>query len=113
MSLSFFVFVSLKWYETFSSWLVESTWSKLGKVPFMASYLKNGMISIAAHTLVLHASCTLTPTISPLDLNPPQYAEITKFLMISCRLLNDVQDYEVKVVSLVVRRDLASETYFG
>ncbi|KAJ8432482.1 LOW QUALITY PROTEIN: hypothetical protein Cgig2_012700 [Carnegiea gigantea] len=95
------------WYETFSSWLVESTWSKLGKVPFMASCLKNEMISLRTQWFfMLHA--LLTPTISPLDLNPPRYKEITKFLMISCCLLNDIQGYEdgkVNAVMLYLREN--------
>ncbi|XP_021740523.1 S-linalool synthase-like [Chenopodium quinoa] len=85
------------WYEVVDSWLTEATWSKTGHIPPMASYLETGMISIAAHILVLQASCFLTPSLSPHKLNPFEHEYITKLLMISCRLLNDLQSYEKEV----------------
>ncbi|XP_021847203.2 S-linalool synthase [Spinacia oleracea] len=82
------------WYEVVGSWLTEARWSKTGHIPSMASYLETGMISIAAHLMVLQASCFVTPSLSPHKLNPSKYHDITKLLMISCRLLNDLQSYE-------------------
>lgn len=85
------------WYEVVASWLTEATWSKTGQIPSMASYLDIGAISIAAHLIVLQASCFLTPCLSPHKLNPSEYGDITKLLMVSCRLLNDLQSYEKEV----------------
>ncbi|RDX68510.1 S-linalool synthase, partial [Mucuna pruriens] len=48
------------WYETFSliSWLTEAKWNKKGQAPCIHDYMKNGMISIATHTMILPASHT-------------------------------------------------------
>ncbi|XP_054801413.1 (E,E)-geranyllinalool synthase-like [Prosopis cineraria] len=79
------------WHETFLSWLEEAKWSRNGQTPSIDEYLKIGMISIAAHTMVLPASCFLKPSL-PIDmLRPPHYETITKLLMVICRLLNDIQ----------------------
>ncbi|XP_021726213.1 S-linalool synthase-like [Chenopodium quinoa] len=82
------------WYEAIDSWLIEATWRKTGHIPSMSSYLEIGKISVAAHVMVLQASYFLTPTFYPHNINPSQYEAITKLLMKSCRLLNDIQGYE-------------------
>ncbi|KAI8567581.1 hypothetical protein RHMOL_Rhmol02G0133000 [Rhododendron molle] len=82
------------WRETFASWLVETTWSKNGYIPSMEEYLDTGMISIANHTIVLPASCFLNPNLPNHKLKPSQYEPITKSLMASSRLLNDIQSYQ-------------------
>ncbi|XP_020222841.1 (E,E)-geranyllinalool synthase [Cajanus cajan] len=85
------------WYETILSWLKEAMWSKEGKVPSLDEYLKNGEISIAAHTIILPASWFLDPDLSYENLRPPQYETITKLLMLICRLLNDIQGYKREI----------------
>ncbi|KAG5113394.1 hypothetical protein JHK82_036663 [Glycine max] len=82
------------WYETFLSWLTEAKWNKKGEAPSIDDYLKNGMISIAIHTMILPASCFLNPSLSYENLRPAQYEPITKLLMVICRLLNDIQTYK-------------------
>ncbi|KAI8567584.1 hypothetical protein RHMOL_Rhmol02G0133200 [Rhododendron molle] len=82
------------WRETFGSWLVETTWSNNGYKPSMEEYLETGMISIASHTMVLPASCFLNPNLPNHKLKPSQYELITKSLMASSRLLNDIQSYQ-------------------
>ncbi|KAG7962216.1 hypothetical protein I3843_09G054400 [Carya illinoinensis] len=82
------------WYETFLSWFTESMWSKTGCIPSVDEYLETGMTSIAAHTLVLPASCFLDPSFPNSKLRAPQYANITNLLMIIARLLNDTQSYQ-------------------
>ncbi|XP_058202805.1 (E,E)-geranyllinalool synthase-like [Rhododendron vialii] len=82
------------WRETFGSWLVETTWSNNGYIPSMGEYLETGMISIASHTIVLPASCFLNPNLPNHKLKPSQYEPITKSLMTSSRLLNDIQSYQ-------------------
>ncbi|GAB4831247.1 hypothetical protein Ancab_005261 [Ancistrocladus abbreviatus] len=82
------------WYEAFDSWLKEATWSKTGHIPSMASYLEEGMISIAVHVLVLQAACFVEPSLPASELNSSKRAMITKYLMISARLLNDLQSYK-------------------
>lgn len=94
---SFLHVLSLKWKEVIASWLTEARWSKTGEIPSIASYMETGSISIAAHLIVLEASCFLTPSLPPHKLNPSNYEDITQLLMISCRLLNDLQSYEVKL----------------
>ncbi|KAM6550262.1 hypothetical protein CsatB_000070 [Cannabis sativa] len=79
------------WYETICSWLTESEWSKSGIVPTMDEYLKVGMTSIATHTLLIPASFLLK---SGLKMQSMEYENITKLVMIICRLLNDIQSYE-------------------
>ncbi|XP_058202818.1 (E,E)-geranyllinalool synthase-like [Rhododendron vialii] len=82
------------WQETFGSWLVETTWSNNGYIPSMEEYLETGMISIANHTIVLPASCFLNLNLPNHKLKPSQYEPITKLLMASSRLLNDIQSYQ-------------------
>lgn len=55
------------------------------------------MISVGAHILVLHAAslgCTILPNqvFGPIN---GQYENITKLLMTTTRLLNDIQSYQV------------------
>ncbi|GAB4831261.1 hypothetical protein Ancab_005274 [Ancistrocladus abbreviatus] len=85
------------WYEAFDSWLKEATWSKTGHIPSMASYLQVGMISIAVHVLVLQAACFVDPSFPASKLNSYKHEMITKYLMLSTRLLNDLQSYKVKL----------------
>ncbi|KAL9392551.1 hypothetical protein Peur_016471 [Populus x canadensis] len=82
------------WRETFASWFTEAKWSKSGFIPAAEEYLETGMTSIASHTLVLPASCFLSPSIPDYKLNPAQYESITKLLMVIPRLLNDIQSYK-------------------
>ncbi|CAI9756495.1 unnamed protein product [Fraxinus pennsylvanica] len=82
------------WRETFVSWMVEKTWSHKGYIPSANEYLETGMISIAAHTITLPASCFLNPGLTSERLKPAEYENITKLLMARTRLLNDVQSYE-------------------
>lgn len=86
---------SLKWYETFLSWLMEAKWSRNGHIPSIDRYLKTGMTSIATHNMVLPASCFLRPSLPNDKLRPIQYEPITKLLMVISRLLNDVLSYQV------------------
>jgi geranyllinalool synthase len=92
----------MKWYETFASWFTESKWGKTGSIPSMDEYLETGMTSIAAHTLVLPASCFLNPSLPNSKLTTAQYQSITKLLMVIARLLNDVQSYQVTLYFFLV-----------
>ncbi|XP_059660928.1 (E,E)-geranyllinalool synthase-like [Cornus florida] len=82
------------WHETFATWLTEARWSKSGYIPSKDEYLEIGMKSIGTHTLVLPASCFLSPSLSHKVFKPAQYETITKLLMIMARLLNDIQSYQ-------------------
>ncbi|KAL5579371.1 hypothetical protein UlMin_011813 [Ulmus minor] len=82
------------WYETFLSWLTEVTWSKADYIPSMDEYIKVGMVSVGAHTMVLPACCFLSPSLPISKLGTLQYKNITKMLMILARLLNDIQTYQ-------------------
>ncbi|KAK7362898.1 hypothetical protein VNO77_05023 [Canavalia gladiata] len=85
------------WYETFLSWLTETKWNKNGQAPSIDEYMKNGMISIATHTMILPASCFLNPSLPYEKLKPNQYETITELIMVICRLLNDIQSYEREI----------------
>ncbi|XP_022777367.1 (E,E)-geranyllinalool synthase-like [Durio zibethinus] len=86
------------WCETFASWLVEATWSKSGYLPSMDEYLGTGMTSIAAHTLVLPASCRLKSSLPNSKINPAaEYETVTKLVMLIPRLLNDIQSYQKEI----------------
>ncbi|OMO65053.1 hypothetical protein COLO4_31528 [Corchorus olitorius] len=83
------------WYETFASWLVEAKWSRSKHFPSMDEYLGTGMTSIAAHTLVLPASCLLKPSLPNSKIRPAaEYETLTKLVMLVPRLLNDIQSYQ-------------------
>ncbi|XVF40546.1 hypothetical protein PTKIN_Ptkin01aG0122600 [Pterospermum kingtungense] len=87
------------WYETFASWLVEAKWSKSGYLPSMDEYLGTGMTSIAAHTLVLPASCLLKSGLpnSKISHAAAEYETVTKLVMLIPRLLNDIQSYQKEI----------------
>ncbi|XP_027338125.1 (E,E)-geranyllinalool synthase-like [Abrus precatorius] len=82
------------WHETFLSWLIEAQWSRNRHTPSIDCYLKTGMISIATHNIVLPASCFLKPSLPTKKLRPIQYDPITELLMVTSRLLNDVESYK-------------------
>nr|Q96376.1 RecName: Full=S-linalool synthase [Clarkia breweri]AAC49395.1 S-linalool synthase [Clarkia breweri] len=83
------------WYETFHSWLMEAKWGKgLTSKPSVDVYLGNAMTSIAAHTMVLTASCLLGPGFPVHQLwSQRRHQDITSLLMVLTRLLNDIQSY--------------------
>ncbi|XP_039686183.1 S-linalool synthase isoform X2 [Medicago truncatula] len=82
------------WYEVFLSWLIEAKWSRNGHKPSLDCYLKTGMTSACPHVLVLPSSCFLKPSLPTKTLKLTAYENITKLLMIICRLLNDVVSYQ-------------------
>nr|AIL54749.1 putative geranyllinalool synthase [Petunia integrifolia subsp. inflata] len=84
--------LQLIWQETFLSWMMESRWSGSGIVPSMDQYLDVGLTSIAAHAIVLQAASLASPSL-PTE-NLPNYENITKLLMATTRLLNDIQSYQ-------------------
>ncbi|XP_047323901.1 S-linalool synthase-like [Impatiens glandulifera] len=82
------------WRVAFATWMKEATWSKTGYVPSMDEYLDPGRKSIAIDTMILPSTCFLTPGYPISMLNPVYYEPITKLLMVTTRLLNDVQSYQ-------------------
>ncbi|GMI82368.1 terpene synthase 04, GERANYLLINALOOL SYNTHASE, TERPENE SYNTHASE 4 [Hibiscus trionum] len=88
-------FLKQIWVETFDSWLVEAKWSKTGSLPSTDEYLRNGMTSIAAHTVVLPAACFLKSSSRNADISlAADYETVTKLTMLIPRLLNDIQSYQ-------------------
>ncbi|XP_021294504.1 (E,E)-geranyllinalool synthase [Herrania umbratica] len=86
------------WHETFASWLVEAKWSKSGYLPSLDEYLGTGMTSIAAHTMVLPASCLLKSSLPNSKIKPAaEYETVTKLVMLIPRLLNDIQSYQKEI----------------
>ncbi|XP_043700053.1 S-linalool synthase [Telopea speciosissima] len=83
------------WYQAFMSWQTEARWSKSGYIPSIDEYLETGMISIAAQTMVLSAASLMNPAIPPkYMMKRDRYETLTRLLMVSTRLLNDLQSYE-------------------
>ncbi|KAI3697983.1 hypothetical protein L6452_31092 [Arctium lappa] len=82
------------WREIFNSWLTETTWGKSSYMPSKDEYMETGMISIATHVLVLTSSCFLNPNIPKNKIKPQRYENITRSLMASARLVNDIQSYQ-------------------
>lgn len=80
--------------------MMESLWSRTSNLPSMDEYLEVGMISIGAHILVLHAASLGCPTLPSQILGPinGEYENITKLLMATTRLLNDIQSYQVSSI---------------
>ncbi|KAJ4825220.1 hypothetical protein Tsubulata_047996 [Turnera subulata] len=82
------------WSETFASWYTEAKWSRSNIIPSKEEYLRTGMVSIAAHTMVLPSACFLSPSLQSHELIPTHYQTITKLFMLIPRLLNDTQSYK-------------------
>ncbi|KAL4279655.1 hypothetical protein GQ457_03G037030 [Hibiscus cannabinus] len=88
-------FLKQIWAETFDSWLVEAKWSKSGSFPSTDEYLRNGMTSIAAHTVVLPAAWFLKSSVRNAGISlAAEYETVTKLTMLIPRLLNDIQSYQ-------------------
>ncbi|KAJ4930464.1 hypothetical protein NE237_000168 [Protea cynaroides] len=82
------------WYQTFLSWMIEARWSKSGYVPSIEEYLENAMISIAAHTITLPPASLMNQPLPKYMMRYDRYQALTKLLMVSARLLNDIQSYK-------------------
>ncbi|KAK9131676.1 hypothetical protein Scep_011204 [Stephania cephalantha] len=82
------------WYHTFESWMTEAKWSRSAHIASTDEYLQTGMTSIAAHVVVLMAACSMDPTLPLHTIKNCTDHTLTKLLMVSCRLLNDIQSYE-------------------
>ncbi|XP_058073232.1 (E,E)-geranyllinalool synthase-like [Magnolia sinica] len=82
------------WYETFVSWIKEAEWSRMRVAPSVDEYIETGMISIAAHTMTLSASYLASPGLTSYLKWYSHTELVTKLLMVSTRLLNDIQSYE-------------------
>ncbi|XP_038981713.1 S-linalool synthase-like isoform X1 [Phoenix dactylifera] len=81
------------WREAFDVWLTESEWSRIKHAPSIDEYLRVGTLSIAIQAMYLPA-CYLASPKHPQSSSGTRYSKITKLLMLSTRLLNDIQSYE-------------------
>lgn len=84
----------MKWREVFDVWLKESEWSRSGEAPSIDEYLRVGTVSVAVQAMFLPA-CYLASPNHPQNSPGSRYSKITELLMLSSRLLNDSQGYEV------------------
>ncbi|XP_058073237.1 (E,E)-geranyllinalool synthase-like isoform X1 [Magnolia sinica] len=82
------------WHETFVSWLKEAKWSRMRIAPSIDEYIQTGMISVAAHTILLPAIYLMSPRLSKCLIRQSDTQIITKLLMVITRLLNDMQSYQ-------------------
>ncbi|XXG70517.1 hypothetical protein AAC387_Pa06g3264 [Persea americana] len=82
------------WCETFMSWLKEADWSRRRYAPSIDEYIQTGTTSIAVHTMILPACYLASPGLSMHQMTHPNVDVITRLLMVSARLLNDMQSYE-------------------
>nr|QMW48846.1 terpene synthase 5 [Cananga odorata] len=82
------------WREVVKSWLKEAEWASNGYRPSVAEYLKNASISCAPQTSVLSSMYLVGPILNEELIQHADYNKLTDLLMLSCRLLNDVQTHE-------------------
>lgn len=86
----------MKWMEIFKSWLKEAEWSTSSHCPSIDQYIENAKTSVAV-IMILLPKCYLAN--SKISLERKNWdlrkSMITKSLEVSCRLLNDLQSYEV------------------
>ncbi|KAH0460967.1 hypothetical protein IEQ34_008542 [Dendrobium chrysotoxum] len=83
------------WKEIFNSWLKEAEWSKSLRYPSIDQYIEIAKTSIAVQMMILPA-CYLTNSKITLEESWWDFSNtmITNSLMVSCRLLNDLESYE-------------------
>ncbi|XP_038979089.1 (E,E)-geranyllinalool synthase-like [Phoenix dactylifera] len=81
------------WRDVFNVWLKESEWSRSRHAPSIDEYLQVGMISVAVQAMFL-PSCYLASPKHPQNTRGTRYSKTTKLLMLSTRLLNDMESYE-------------------
>lgn len=85
----------VQWCHVIRSWLQEAEWSKKDYTPSIDEYLRVAGISTAVQTIVLPSLYFVGPIISEEMIHHPDYIKIAELVMISARLLNDLQTYEV------------------
>lgn len=83
---------NIKWSETFESWLKEAEWSRKRHAPPINEYLRVGAVSIAIQAMILPACFVIGPV---LPWNSARYSKPIQLLMVTTRLLNDIQSYQV------------------
>ncbi|XP_019708546.2 S-linalool synthase-like [Elaeis guineensis] len=81
------------WRDVFDVWLKESEWSRSRQAPSIDEYLRVATISVAAQAMFLPA-CYLASPKHPQNSPGTRHSKITNLLMLSARLLNDMQSYE-------------------
>ncbi|KAH7675853.1 Alpha-farnesene synthase protein [Dioscorea alata] len=79
------------WSETFESWLKEAEWSRKRHAPPINEYLRVGAVSIAIQAMILPACFVIGPV---LPWNSARYSKSIQLLMVTTRLLNDIQSYQ-------------------
>ncbi|KAJ8616318.1 hypothetical protein MRB53_035690 [Persea americana] len=82
------------WCEVIRSWLQEAEWSKKDYKPSIDEYLRVAGISTAVQTTVLPSLYFVGPIISEEMIHHPDYIKIAELVMISARLLNDLETYQ-------------------
>lgn len=85
----------VQWCEVIRSWLQEAEWSKKDYKPSIDEYLRVAGISTAVQTTVLPSLYFVGPIISEEMIHHPDYIKIAELVMISARLLNDLETYQV------------------
>ncbi|KAL0919760.1 hypothetical protein M5K25_011878 [Dendrobium thyrsiflorum] len=83
------------WKEIFKSWLKEAEWSRSPHYPSIDQYIEIAKTSIAVQMMILPA-CYLINSKITLEESCWDFSNtmITNSLMVSCRLLNDLESYE-------------------
>ncbi|KAI0512274.1 hypothetical protein KFK09_012913 [Dendrobium nobile] len=82
------------WKEIFKSWLKEAEWSRSSHYPSIDQYIENATTSIAVDMIILTACYLTNSKVDAEEFWSFNNTMITKSLMISCRLLNDLESYE-------------------
>ena len=85
----------MKWKDFFKSWLKEAEWSKSSHFPSIDQYIEIAKTSIAVDMMILTACYLTNSKVVVEECNwDLRNTMITNSLMVSCRLLNDLESYE-------------------
>ncbi|RWR96468.1 diterpene geranyllinalool synthase [Cinnamomum micranthum f. kanehirae] len=82
------------WCQVIRSWVQEAEWGRKDYTPSIDEYIKVATVSVAAQTAVIPSLYLVGPSISEEIIHHPDYKKIVELLMISTRLLNDLQSYQ-------------------
>ncbi|KAF8409325.1 hypothetical protein HHK36_005399 [Tetracentron sinense] len=74
--------------------LLDTDGAEVEYAPTIDEYLQDAMTSVAVQNIALPTSCLVSPPLPKHIMGCPQNEMVTNLLMVSTRLLNDVQSYQ-------------------
>ncbi|XP_057850327.1 ent-kaur-16-ene synthase, chloroplastic-like isoform X2 [Cryptomeria japonica] len=85
------------WYRLAISMMKEAGWMKIGYIPSMQEYIKNGEITIALEPILFTSLYFVYPKLSEKTIHHPEYNNLMQLVNTCGRLLNDIQSYEREI----------------